>query len=68
MAKEFEKASVEDLRKMIAEKREALRVFRFEGEGSRRRNVREGRTIRREIARIMTEVSTRRVAETKKTK
>ncbi|HEY4521451.1 MAG TPA: 50S ribosomal protein L29 [Candidatus Paceibacterota bacterium] len=68
MAKELEKETVESLQKMIADKREALRVFRFEGEGSRRRNVREGRTLRREIARIMTELSNRRIAETSKTK
>ena len=68
MAKELEKETVESLQKMIADKREALRVFRFEGEGSRRRNVREGRTLRREIARVMTELSNRRIAETSKTK
>ena len=56
------------MQKMIADKREALRVSRFEGEGSRRRNVREGRTLRREIARVMTELSNRRIAETSKTK
>ncbi|RJQ34970.1 50S ribosomal protein L29 [Candidatus Parcubacteria bacterium] len=66
MAKEFEKQSVEDLQKMIAEKREQLRVFRFEGEGSRRRNVREGRNLRREIARVMTEITARKIAESAK--
>lgn len=59
MSTEYAKETIESLTKMIADKREALRVFRFEGEGSRRRNVREGRTIRREIARIMTEITAR---------
>ncbi|HEY4527278.1 MAG TPA: 50S ribosomal protein L29 [Candidatus Paceibacterota bacterium] len=68
MAKEFEKETIESLQKMIVDKREALRVFRFEGEGSRRRNVREGRTLRREIARVMTELTARKVAETTKNK
>ena len=68
MKTEFDKESVETLRKMIADKREAIRVFNFEGEGSRRRNVREARNLRKEIAQIMTELSKRRIAETKKTK
>lgn len=74
MAKnEYSKETPEALQKMIADKREALRVFRFEGQGSRRRNVREGRTVRREIARILTELTARRreeknVAKTAKNK
>lgn len=67
MVKEFEKETAETLQKMITDKREALRVFRFEGAGSRRRNVREARNLRKEIARVMTELSTRRIAESKKT-
>ena len=50
---------------MIADKREALRVFRFEGAGSRRRNVREARNLRKEIARVMTELSARRIVKGK---
>ena len=51
--------NVEDMKKEIAEKREALRVFRFGESGSRSRNVREGRSLRRSIARILTELSAR---------
>jgi ribosomal protein L29 len=61
------KYSVADLHKEIAEKREALRTFRFGSAGSRSRNVREGRTLRKDIARLMTEVSARQVANVKKT-
>lgn len=43
-----------DLAKLVADKREALRVFRFGGAGAKTKNVREGRTIRKDIARIMT--------------
>ena len=68
MVKAFEKETMDSLKKMIADKREALRVFRFEGAGSRRRNVREARNIRKEIARAMTEVSMRKIADSKKTK
>lgn len=69
---DIKKYTIEDLHKEIREKREALRTFRFAGAGSRSRNVREGRTLRKEIARLMTEVSARtpkraRVAKEAKT-
>lgn len=63
---DFKKYSVEDLHKEIAEKREALRTFRFGGAGSRTRNVREGRNLRKEIARMMTELTSRTIANSKK--
>jgi ribosomal protein L29 len=53
------KQEISELQKDLADKREALRVFRFEGAGSRTRNVRGGRTLRREIARILTELRSR---------
>lgn len=54
------------MQKEIAEKREALRVFRFGGAGSRTRNVREGRNLRHEIARMLTELKARTIANSKK--
>lgn len=56
--------NIEDLQKEIATKREALRTFRFGEAGTRTRNVREGRTIRKEIARLLTEMNSRKVAQT----
>ncbi len=56
---------VEDLQKEVATKREALRTFRFGEAGTRTRNVREGRTLRKDIARLLTEINSRKVAETK---
>ena len=56
---ELSKKDIEELRKLVADKREALRVFRFGGAGSRTRNVREGRNVRREIAQILTELRAR---------
>jgi ribosomal protein L29 len=65
--------TTEALQQELAQMREALRVFRFGGAGSRSRNVREGRNLRKDIARILTELSARsldaardRVAKTKK--
>ncbi len=61
--KEFEKNSVEDLQKMLADKRESLRSFRFGGAGSRSRNTQEGRMLRKSIARLLTELNSRSIAQ-----
>ncbi len=53
-AKELLSKSVEDLNKLLTEKREALRVFRFASTGAKSKNVKEGRAIRKDIARILT--------------
>ncbi len=44
----------EDLKSMLSEKKVALRNFRFGIAGSKSRNVKEGKNLRKEIARIMT--------------
>jgi ribosomal protein L29 len=49
----FATDTVEDLRKALAEKREALRAFRFSAKGSRVRNTKEGSLLRKDIARIL---------------
>jgi ribosomal protein L29 len=53
---EFKNKTAADLEKLLADKREALRAFRFGVSGSKVRNVKEGREIKRDIARIMTEL------------
>lgn len=63
---DLSKKSVEDLRKELADKREALRVFRFNESGSRTRNVKEGRAARKDIARILTELKARELAVARK--
>lgn len=62
---DFSKQDVAELQKLVADKREGLRTFRFGGAGSRTRNVREGRTLRREIARILTELRSREIVKGK---
>ena len=52
--KEITNKTEADLVKMVAEKREALRVFRFGGAGAKTKDVKQGRTLRKDIARIMT--------------
>ncbi|TSC66994.1 MAG: hypothetical protein CEO19_404 [Parcubacteria group bacterium Gr01-1014_73] len=51
--------TVPELEHLLAEKREALRKFRFGIAGSKSRNVKEGRNTRKEIARILTEIRRR---------
>lgn len=60
--KDFTKQSNNELQREVAEKSEALRAFRFGGAGSRTRNVREGRNLRREVAQILTEIKSREIA------
>lgn len=42
---------------MLTEKREALRAFRFGSAGSKTRNVKEGFGLKKDIARILTEIN-----------
>ena len=46
-----------ELSKLSAEKREALRAFRFGAAGAKSKNVKEGRTLRKDIARILTAIN-----------
>ena len=55
----LETKNEKDLLKELFEKQKTLRDFRFGIAGSKARNVREGRGLRKEIARIMTELSKR---------
>ena len=48
-----------ELSKILSQKREELRVVRFTSAGSRPKDTSEPRKIRKEIARIMTEFSSR---------
>jgi len=51
--------TVPELENLLAEKREALRKFRFGIAGSKNRNVKEGKNLRKEIAQILTEIGKR---------
>lgn len=58
--KDIKNTNEKDLLKTLAEKREAVRNFRFGMGGSKLKNVKEGRGVRKEIARILTEVNARK--------
>ncbi len=48
-----------DLHKELDEKRKSLRKFRFEVAGSKIKNIKEARNIKKEIARVLTELKNR---------
>jgi ribosomal protein L29 len=48
---------VQDLKKALVDKRVALRDFRFGTVGSKNKDTKAGKTIRKDIARIMTELT-----------
>lgn len=58
----FTDHSTEDLAKFVADKREELRRLRFSASGSKTQNVKQTKTLRKEIARALTESSARKNA------
>jgi ribosomal protein L29 len=54
---EFAAKTEQDLKKLLIEKRKALQAFRFNASGSKSRNVKEGRNLRLDVARILTELN-----------
>jgi ribosomal protein L29 len=58
-AKEIKGKNKVDLQKLLSEKRQALHAFRFSIAGSKQKNMKEGRDIRKDIARILTEINSK---------
>jgi ribosomal protein L29 len=54
MKSDIKTKTKQDLEMMIKDKREDLKNFRFGISGSRVKNVKEARTIKKDIARAMT--------------
>lgn len=59
---DFKTQDVQEIMKAVADKREELRALRFSAAGSRSRNVRSAREIRKEIAQALTELRAREIA------
>ena len=57
--KELKNKNLQELHKLISEKKEVLRDFRFGSAGSKTKNVKLSHTTKKDIARIMTELSIR---------
>lgn len=54
---EFKDKNPKDLMKALTEKRNALQDFRFGISGGKAKNVKEGSILRKDIARILTELN-----------
>ena len=50
-----------ELHKILTEKRESLRNFRFDTTGTKVKNVKEGLNTKKEISRILTELRVREI-------
>ena len=59
MTKALTEKSDKNLAQELRDKRESLRVFRFGASAGKAKNPHEGQTLRKEIARILTELSSR---------
>lgn len=53
----YKDKSQQDLIKALGERRKDFRKLKFGNTGSKTRNVKEGASIKRDIARIMTELN-----------
>ncbi|HYF29203.1 MAG TPA: 50S ribosomal protein L29 [Candidatus Paceibacterota bacterium] len=53
----FKDKDVQELRKLLAEKREELREARFAATGARVKDVNQAAKIRKDIARLLTEIT-----------
>ncbi|HNW71491.1 MAG TPA: 50S ribosomal protein L29 [Candidatus Paceibacterota bacterium] len=49
--------SKDELEVKLAELRESLRILHFKVEGSKSKNVKEAQSIKRQIARVLTEIN-----------
>jgi ribosomal protein L29 len=55
--KELIKKTEKELKQMLLDKKEALRVFKFAMSGGKVKNMKEGQALKKEIAQIMTLLS-----------
>lgn len=61
--KELIKKDATDLKKLLVEKKEALRQFRFNISGSKLKNMKEGKGLKIDIARIFTILNDKKVTK-----
>jgi len=58
--KDLKNTSDKDLSKELSKRKQTLSSFRFGIAGSKSKNVREGRNLRKDAARILTEINKRK--------
>lgn len=55
--------AIGELTKKLATLQESARVFRFKAQGSRSKNVKESSAMKKQIARVFTEINSQKVAK-----
>jgi len=55
----FKEMKREDLKKELVSLKESLRVIHFKAEGSKSKNVKESATLKKQIARVLTELNSK---------
>ena len=55
--KNFKEMKEEELKKELAALQENLQVLHFKAEGSKSKNVKESSTLKKQIARVLTEIN-----------
>lgn len=58
--KEIRKQSDKELEKLLAERRGAVRQYRFDITGSKSKDVKAGANARKDVARLLTELAARK--------
>jgi len=56
----FKEMEKDDLKKKLSSLHEEIRVIRFKAEGSKSKNVKEASILKKQIARILTEINSSR--------
>jgi len=64
----FKDMKEDELKKNLAILQENARVIRFKAEGSKSKNVKESATLRKQIARIFTEINSAKIVASKRNK
>ncbi len=59
---DINKLSDKEIEKLLEEKRSSVRQFRFDVSGSKVKNIKEGANARKDVARLLTDLSARRVS------
>ncbi|MEK7572760.1 MAG: 50S ribosomal protein L29 [Patescibacteria group bacterium] len=54
---DFKKMDFDELKKKLALLREDIRVIHFKAEGSKSKNVKEAKTLRKLVAQVLTEIN-----------
>lgn len=60
---DFKKLNTEELHKLLLEKRDSLRDFAYGTTGSKAKNVKSGNVLKKDIARILTQINALRISK-----